>query len=164
MNGLDFQEAHRWLNFEPTMRCARLRAHLPTKAKAPAGTNCTGLSVKQLCKRKFKMKDNTNIAVAAITGLHIPADARAVLVSHGPNDTLHVQPVEYGQSVLNIRAELLDHLNAYPHSTEWLEDLRDYCNSRLGARADAAKTGGVVLPREHGRWEIVHVNAFSDCA
>lgn len=109
------------------------------------------------------MKDSTNIPAAAIPGLHIPADARAVLVSHGPNNTFHVQPVEYGQSVLNIRTELLDHLNAYPHSTEWLEDLRDYCNSRLDARADAVRTGGVVLPREHGRWEIVHIDSAFNC-
>lgn len=106
------------------------------------------------------MKDITQALTAAIPGFVIPPGARAVLISDAGDGKFEVRPVEQGKSLLNIRTELLDHLNAYPHTDEWLEDLRDYCESRLAARAEAQRTGGVVIPRKHGRWEIAHVQAF----
>lgn len=58
-------------------------------------------------------------------------------------------------------AALIDHLNDYPHTTEWLTELRDYLDARLAAREEAERTGGVVIPRAPGRWEIAHTNAYA---
>lgn len=81
---------------------------------------------------------------------------RALLVSLDRNGRLHHEPVADGQSLLNIQAELLDHLNAYPHTTDWLTALRDYCDGRLAARGEAKATGGVSMARPGG-WDIVHI-------
>lgn len=81
---------------------------------------------------------------------------RALLVSLDRNGRLHHEPVADGQSLLNIQAELLDHLNAYPHTTAWLTALRDYCDGRLAARGEAKATGGVSMARPGG-WDIVHI-------
>lgn len=106
------------------------------------------------------MNHITQPITTAIPGFSIPPGARAVLVTDAGDGTFNVRPVEQGKSLLNIRTELQDHLNAYPHTDEWLEDLRDYCISRLAARSEAQRTGGVAIPRRHGRWEIAHVNMF----
>lgn len=107
------------------------------------------------------MKDTTQPITAAIPGFSIPPGARAVFVTDAGDGKFELRPVEHGKSLLNIRHELLDHLNSYPHTDEWLEDLRDYCSSRLAARAEAEQTGGFVVPRMHGRWEIVHASVFT---
>lgn len=95
--------------------------------------------------------------LAALTGPHAP---RAVLVSLGRNGQLEHQPIQQGQSVVNIETELLSHLSAFPHTTEWLLALRDYCDCRLAARIEAQATGGVAIARQNGSWDIAHVNAF----
>lgn len=108
----------------------------------------------------FTMNDNTQPVTTAIPGFAIPPGARAVLVTDAGEGNFTLHPVEHGKSMLNIRTELLDHLNAYPHTDAWLEDLRDYCASRIAARGESRATGGVVIPRQHGRWEIVHAQMF----
>lgn len=107
------------------------------------------------------MKDTTQPLTTAIPGFAIPPGARAVLVTDAGEGKFTMHPVEHGKSLLNIQRDLQDHLSAYPLTDEWLEDLRDYCESRLAARAEAKATGGIVIPRKHGRWEIAHVNAFA---
>lgn len=96
----------------------------------------------------------------ALATLQAPGGPRAILVSLGRDGAVHTQPVASGQSVVNITDELIDHLSAYPHTTEWLEVLRDYCAGRLAARDEAKRTGGFVIPRAPGRWDIAHVQAF----
>jgi hypothetical protein len=95
--------------------------------------------------------------LAALTGPNAP---RAVLVSLGRSGQLSHQPIQQGQSVVNIETELLGHLSAFPHTTEWLMALRDYIDGRLAARAEAQATGGISIPRQGGSWNIAHVNAF----
>lgn len=107
------------------------------------------------------MKDTTQPLTTAIPGFSIPLGARAVLVTDAGEGKFSMHPVEHGKSLLNIQRDLQDHLSAYPLTDEWLEDLRDYCESRLAARSEAKATGGVAIHRKHGRWEIAHVNAFA---
>jgi len=95
--------------------------------------------------------------LAALTGPHAP---RALLVSLGRNGELELTPVDHGQAVINLDTELHDHLSAAPRSTEWLLALRDYCDCRLAARAEAQATGGVAIARKHGGWDIAHIDAF----
>lgn len=83
---------------------------------------------------------------------------RAVLVSLDRAGQIQHEPVQDGQSVLNLHTELIDHLDASPRSTEFLMALRDYCDGRLAARSEAKATGGVSMPRPGG-WDIVHVVA-----
>lgn len=106
------------------------------------------------------MNNSTSSITAAIPGFTIPPGARAVLVTDAGDGQFQLHPVEIGKSLLNVRTELLDHLNAYPHTDAWLEDLRDYCTSRLAARTEARSTNGMVIARRHGRWEIAHAPMF----
>jgi hypothetical protein len=100
----------------------------------------------------------TSALVAALKG---PSAPRALLVSLDGEGGLKYQPVTRGQSVVDLRTELIDHLNAAPFEAKLLEELRDYCDAKLAALAESRRTGGFVIPREPGRWEIAHVNAFS---
>ena len=86
--------------------------------------------------------------------------ARAFLVGVGSDGGLQHQPVGPTHSVLDVKEDLLRHLSAEPMDSQFLIDLRDYCDSRLAARAEARKTGGVVTPAGNRRWEIVHVPAY----
>lgn len=101
-------------------------------------------------------KLNSNL-LAALTA---PNPPRALLVSLGNDGQLESEPVAFGQSLLNIETELIDHLNSYPHTDEWLLALRDYVDGRLAARQEARATGGVSIPRKNGGWDIARVNAF----
>lgn len=69
---------------------------------------------------------------------------------------LSVTPVEHGKSVVNIGRDLLDHLNAMPFEDAWLEALAAYCTERLAARAGARRSGGIVTPNPHARWDLQH--------
>ena len=90
--------------------------------------------------------------LAALTEPNAP---RAVLVSIDRNGQLSHVPVGNGQSLVDIEHELIDHLNSYPHSDEWLTGLRDYCDGRLTARRKVRETGGVSLPMKDGSWDVV---------
>lgn len=84
---------------------------------------------------------------------------RAVLVSLDEDGNPVLRPIVAGESIVQL-SNLQDHLNARPLEPGYLEDLRDYCQGRLAAQAEACKTGGFVIPRAAGRWEIAHANAF----
>lgn len=93
-----------------------------------------------------------------ITGL--PEGARALLV--GVDDEtgqLCARPIADGHSVLNIKRDLLKHLNECPHTTEWLEVLRDYCDGRLKARVDAKARGSFVTPKPLMDWDMTSIIA-----
>ncbi|MEJ2802009.1 hypothetical protein WAE61_09025 [Comamonadaceae bacterium PP-2] len=111
------------------------------------------------------MLKNTSISPQSIlrpgelTGLHIPAGARAVLVVELSNGGHKVSPIQHGESVLDIEQDLLSHLNASPLSDEFLSTLRDYCDARLAARAEARDSGGLVMCQPVG-FHIAHVQAF----
>lgn len=94
------------------------------------------------------------IAAALSHGFDGP---RAFLVALDIDDgkTLRFQPVMNQHSVLDIETELKKHLNEYPHSTDWLEDLRDYIDQRLEARALAKAKGGLSLPAPGGGFVVV---------
>lgn len=84
-----------------------------------------------------------------------PNAPRAVLVSLNRDGQLELVPVGEAQSLVNIKDELIDHLNNYPHSDEWLTGLCDYCDGRLTARRNARETGGFSLPMKDGSWEMM---------
>lgn len=95
--------------------------------------------------------------LAALTGPHAP---RALLVSLDRRGQLQHQALEAGQSVVNLRTELFDHLNSAPQTDEYLLALRDYCDCRLAAKARAEATGGFMTPRPDGGWNITHTSVF----
>jgi len=86
----------------------------------------------------------------------LPEGARALLV--GMDDEtgqFKVQPIaEQGDSVLNIKRDLLKHLNELPLSNEWLEVLRNYCDGRLKARAEAGARGSFITPKPLMAWDM----------
>lgn len=94
-----------------------------------------------------------------LAALTQPGAPRAIIVSLGLRGEIVHQPVGEGQSVMRLD-ELQDHLNARPISAEYLADLRNYCEGRLAAMDEACKSGGFVIPRATGQWEISHANAF----
>ena len=94
---------------------------------------------------------------AALTGPRAP---RALIVSLDRNGQLTHRPISDGQSVVNLHTELFDHLNSAPQTDEYLLALRDYCDSRLAARAEAKASGGFMTPRASGGWNITHTSVF----
>lgn len=72
---------------------------------------------------------------------------RASLVYVTDDGVVRRQDVGRNQSVLNIEHDLIKHLNEQPLSDAWLLQLRDYCNGRLGARAEARAAGRIVFPQ-----------------
>lgn len=97
-------------------------------------------------------QDAGAVILAALTGTNAP---RAVLVSLSRDGQLELVPVADAQSLVDIEHELIDHLNNYPHSDEWLTGLRDYCDGRLTARRKARETGSFSLPMKDGNWNVV---------
>lgn len=90
-----------------------------------------------------------------IPGFSIPPGARAVLITDAGDGRFAVHPVAHGKSLLNLHTELIDHINDYPHSDAWLNELLNCCNSRLAARAAARTTGGLALPQaDKALWGI----------
>ncbi len=102
--------------------------------------------------------NHTDIPAAAEALLADPS-ARAVLVYPDDDGSLALKPVAYGQSIIAIERDLLDHLSARPLNPAFLHELRAYCDSRLEASAQARDTGGFVIPDDRG-WRIAHVGAF----
>ena len=100
---------------------------------------------------------NSNEFVAALSGVGAP---RALLVTLNNNGQLDYRPISHGQSVLNIKEDLMNHINDYPHTDEWLVSIRDQIDERLAARSIAGANGGVCIPRKSGGWNIAHINAF----
>lgn len=95
---------------------------------------------------------------ANITGIVIPEGARAVLVALNNDGSYRTQPVKQSESVLNLQRDLLLHLNEYPHSDEWLTQLRDYCDARLVARQMAKTSNQVIVPNSQSQWVMVDRN------
>lgn len=91
--------------------------------------------------------------------------ARAALVSADwLTGELTAAPVADGQSIVNLSTELTAHLDAAPYSDEFLANLRDYCNARLEARAQARGTpGGLALATGNG-WIITDARQFSQAS
>ena len=101
---------------------------------------------------------STNEIMVKLTQHNAP---RALLVSIKRDGSLEHVPVVDGKSLLNIETELHDHLSAQPRSDAFLMALRDYCNGRLAARAEARATGGFCIPVKSG-WNILHTAAFQN--
>lgn len=66
----------------------------------------------------------------------MPKDTRAYLVVK-EGDARAVHPVGHGDSVLNVRTDLLKHLKEAPTTTEQAKELRDWCNDLLQRRGVA---------------------------
>jgi hypothetical protein len=81
----------------------------------------------------------------AVASLSAPCGPRALLVTLTDDGALAHQPVQFGQSVLNIETELRSHLTDRPRSDEWLVGLRDFLSDWITAREDARKFGGLVV-------------------
>ncbi|WP_422085428.1 hypothetical protein [Variovorax sp.] len=93
-----------------------------------------------------------------ITGL--PEGARALLIGiDDERGQFCIRPIAAGESVLNIKRDLLKHLNEYPHTIEWLEVLRDYCDSRLMARTEARSRGAFITPKPRMDWDMTSIIA-----
>lgn len=71
---------------------------------------------------------------------------RAVLVSHADHDSFALEPVEYGDSVLNISRDLISHLNEYPHPDNWLLGIKQSIETRLISRENARISHGLSCP------------------
>lgn len=95
-----------------------------------------------------------NSAASYLAELTAPNAPRALLVSLTDDRNLEHCPVDHGQSVLNIDTELFDHLSSKPYTTEWLTALRDYCDARLTARAQAVEVGGFITQKPGGGWKV----------
>lgn len=83
-----------------------------------------------------------------------PAGARAVIVSPDDDGSHIVRAIAYGQSLLNIKTELISHLNEQPIEDDWLMELRSYIDARLEARKAAHKVGGFAYPQDRS-WHVV---------
>lgn len=95
-----------------------------------------------------------------LTITSLPEGARALLVGiDDETGQFRARPIADGDSVLNIKRDLLKHLNEYPHTTEWLEVLRDYCDGRLKARAEAKARGSFITPRPLMAWDMTSIIA-----
>ncbi len=96
-----------------------------------------------------------------LTIISLPEGARALLVGiDDETGQFRTRPIaERGESVLNIQRDLLKHLNEYPHTTEWLEVLRDYCDGRLKARAAAKACGSFITPKPLMDWDMTSIIA-----
>lgn len=103
------------------------------------------------------------MAASCLAELTAPNAPRALLVYLADDGTLKHQPVGQNQSVLNIEAELQDHLSAQPYPREWLIALRDYCNDRLAARAEAAELGGFITQKPGGGWKVWEASCCLPC-
>ena len=93
-------------------------------------------------------------ADVALLGVEIPPYARCVLFYRDEAGQMASRPVEHGMSVLNIERDLLVHLNEKPYSTEWLQVLRDYCDSRIEARRVARAGGAIATPSPAFDWDM----------
>jgi len=95
-----------------------------------------------------------------LTITSLPEGVRALLVGvDEETGQLCARPIADGDSVLNIKRDLLKHLNECPHTTEWLEVLRDYCDGRLKARADAKARGSFITPKPLMDWDMTSIIA-----
>lgn len=104
------------------------------------------------------MADNSltiDHSVDFMAALTVPNAPRVLLVHLGADGQLKHEPVNQGLSLVNINEDLIDHLNSYPHSDEWLISLRDYCDGRLAARQQSRASGGISLPMTDGGWNVV---------
>jgi len=98
------------------------------------------------------------IAEMRVDGLAIPEDARGLLVVAGDNGQFIVQAVEHGESVLNVRRDLFDHLTEQPYTTEFLEELQAYCAARIEARRQARQQRVVTMPGAgKNEWQMIGV-------
>lgn len=95
-----------------------------------------------------------------LTISELPDGARALLVSiDSETGQFTAHPLVMGESVLNIKRDLLKHLNEYPHTVEWMEVLRDYCDGRLSARKVARERGAFVTPNPRTEWDMHNIVA-----
>lgn len=87
------------------------------------------------------------------TGGPLTGLPRRFLVSVHHDGATTYTPVTPDEDVLDIERDLHHHLNEFPYSDAWLEQLRDLCTSRLQARQAARACGGVSMPTEGGaKW------------
>lgn len=98
-----------------------------------------------------------NLAASYLAALTEPNAPRALLLSLADDGNLEHCPVDHGKAVLNIETELQDHLSSKPYTTEWLTALRDYCDARLTARAQAVEVGGFITQKPGGGWKVWEV-------
>lgn len=101
--------------------------------------------------KKQAHKPTADLILASI---EIPPNARCVLVFRDEAGQLASRPVEHGMSALNIERDLLIHLNEKPYNTEWLQVLRDYCDSRIEARRVARAGGAIATPSPAFDWDM----------
>ena len=105
------------------------------------------------------MTNSATIESRALALLSQPGN-RAALVSVGMDGKLEVTPVHFGDSVLNLHEELIDHLNAQPLTDAFVQAIHDWAAGRMAATAEARRVGGFIIPRSPQRWEVAHVPAF----
>ena len=88
--------------------------------------------------------------------LNVPKDARAILIWINEDGTQKIKSVDHESSVLNIKNDLLKHLNEHPYTDAWLTQIRDAINQRIEARKVAKIEGKIAVPSSDGsEWIMV---------
>ncbi|OZI20526.1 hypothetical protein CAL26_23820 [Bordetella genomosp. 9] len=83
---------------------------------------------------------------------------RGVVVFRDFDGNITTQPAEIGDSVLNIKRDLIPHITDQPMPTAWLTELRDYLTERIDARREAQVNGYLIQATADGRgFERVNV-------
>lgn len=81
----------------------------------------------------------------------ISGPVRALLISRSGTGFV-IQEIRQGESILNIRVDLISHLNECPYTDDWLNNLRDSISQRLARRRLASQAGSLCIPSRNG-WE-----------
>ncbi|QOF76079.1 hypothetical protein [Variovorax sp. 38R] len=84
---------------------------------------------------------------------------RAAMVVRRGGGGFTIRPIEHGKSIVNIQRDLLVHLNEIPFEDGWLMALRDYCDGRLKARAEARSVRGFITPKPAACWDLTVLSA-----
>lgn len=99
------------------------------------------------CKPSITIDDLSASIIDGLTG-----STRALLVSREECGRFRIDPVFYGESVLNIGRDLVSHLNEFPHPDAWLQELQTSICMRIARRQQSAIDGGLSIPR-NSSWE-----------
>lgn len=82
--------------------------------------------------------------------VQMPEGVRAILVWQESDGTIRTKGVPHDCAVLNVDSDLRKYLDEYPFSDAWLIQLRDYCDARVRARAEAMACGCAIRPNHQG--------------
>lgn len=98
-------------------------------------------------------------ATATAVNYAFPDDARAVLLSRRSDGSISSEVVDASSDVLNIERDLCKHMMEYPHTDEWLRQVRDAIDLQLASRREARSTGRLSVPTKDGMgWQLLEIH------